>query len=74
MVRHSGLDSFMKELFTIENAVCVIIIALLLTIVVRKCKNEGFQNLGGAPYNSNASYNSNAPYNLNVGIETEEEE
>lgn len=45
MVRHSGLDSFMKELFTIENAVCVIIIALLLTIVVRKCrKNEGYQN------------------------------
>ena len=45
MVTKSRLDSFMKELFTMENAVCVIIIALLLTIVVRKCKkNEGFSH------------------------------
>ena len=43
MVKSSNLDSFMKELFTLENAVCVIIIALLLTMVVRKCRKEGFE-------------------------------
>jgi hypothetical protein len=58
MVKSSNLDSFMKELFTLENAVCVIIIALLLTMVVRKCRKEGFV----------------APYNPYTSSEAEEEE
>ena len=38
MISHSS--SLMKDMFTLENAVCLIIIALLLTIVIRKCKKN----------------------------------
>ena len=39
----SRSSSLMKDMFTLENAICLIIIALLLTIVIRKCKKNGGQ-------------------------------